>query len=109
MRGASEKLNNESSQIPETETPIKPGPSEPLSFPLFRQPEGNQTIKNRNYYHKINSRDKKPDVKTLKLIKDVNGSIAALNFDDSPVQLETVKALGSLADERAIEPLKKVK
>jgi hypothetical protein len=108
-RGASEKLNNESSQIPETETPINPGPSKPPSFPLFRQPEGNHTIKNRNYYHKINSRDKKPDVKTLKLIKDINGLIAALNYHDSSVKLEAVKALGSLADERAIEPLKKVK
>ncbi|AXV39046.1 HEAT repeat domain-containing protein [Methanobacterium sp. BAmetb5] len=109
VAGVIEKLSTESSPIPETKKSVASGPSKPPSFPLFRQPEGKQTIKNRNYYHKINSRDKKPDVKTLKLIKDVNGLIAALDFDDSSVKLEAVKALGSIADERAIEPLKKVK
>jgi hypothetical protein len=88
-------------------SPIKQK-SESFSFPSFKGSDG-QGVKNRNYYREINSKDKKPDIGKLKLIKDVNGIIEALSYDDSGVKLEAVKALGSIGDERALDPLDKVK
>jgi len=82
--------------------------SESISFPSFKGSDS-QGVKNRNYYRKINSKDKKPDIGKLKLIKDVNGIIDALSYDDPGVKLEAVKALRSIGDERALEPLDKVK
>jgi hypothetical protein len=82
--------------------------SESFSFPSFKGSDS-QGVKNRNYYREINSKDKKPDIDKLKLIKDVNGIIEALSYNDSGVKLEAVKALGSIGDERALEPLDKVK
>jgi len=81
---------------------------ESFSFPSFKGSD-NPRVKDRNYYRKINSKEEKPDIGKLKLIKDVNGIIEALNYNDAVVKLEAVKALGNLGDERALTPLNKVK
>lgn len=81
---------------------------ESFSYPSFKGSDS-QMIKDRNYYRKINSKDRKPDIVQLKLIKDVNGIIEALNYHDPEVKLEAVKALGSIGDGRALKPLDKVK
>lgn len=82
--------------------------SESFSYPSFKGSDS-QMIKDRNYYRKISSKDKKPDIGQLKLIKDVNGIIEALKYHDPGVKLEAVKALGSIGDGRALKPLDKVK
>lgn len=81
---------------------------ESFSYPSFKGSDS-QMVKDRNYYRKINSKDKKPDIEQLKLIKDVTGIIEALNYHDPEVKLEAVKALGSIGDGRALKPLDKVK
>lgn len=79
------------------------------SFPSFRESEESPSVKNRNYYRKISTKDIKPDIGKLKLIKDVNGVIEALNYNDLNVKLEAVQALGAMGDERALEHLDKLK
>ena len=82
--------------------------TESFSFPSFNRSDS-QRVKDRNYYRKINSKEKRPDIEKLKRIKDVRGIIEALDYKDSEVKLEAVKALGSIGDERALKPLEKVK
>ncbi|MDY9923081.1 HEAT repeat domain-containing protein [Methanobacterium sp.] len=93
----------------EGELTLKKEISESLSFPSFRESEDIPSVKNRNYYRKISSNDIKPDIKKLKLIKDVNGVIEALSYDDLEVKLEAVQALGAMGDERALKYLDKLR
>ncbi|MBI4813019.1 MAG: HEAT repeat domain-containing protein [Methanobacterium sp.] len=83
--------------------------SESISFPSFTESEEIPSVKNRNYYRKISSKDIKPDIKKLKLIKDVSGVIEALSYDDLEVKLEAVQALGAMGDERALKYLDKLR
>ena len=81
----------------------------PSSFPSFSESRENLSVKNRNYYREINSKDIKPDIRKLKLIKDINGIIEALYYNDTGIKLEAVQALGALGDERALEHLDKLR
>lgn len=82
---------------------------ESSGFSYFRGSEENSSVKNRAYYREISSKEIKPDIKKLKLIKDVNGIIEALNYNDPEVKLESVQALGAMGDERALKHLAKLK
>ena len=89
----------------EDESPQNEKLSKSSSFPSFTESEDIPSVKNRKYYREISSKDIKPDIEKLKRIKDVNGIIEALNYNDHGVKLEAVQALGALGDERALEYL----
>jgi len=93
------------SEIPQQKKEI----SESLSFSSFKGYEENSSVKNRNYYREISSKEIKPDIAKLKCVKDVNGIIGALNYDDPVVKLDAVQALGAMGDERALKHLDKIK
>lgn len=97
-------------EIPQkSELPQKKEISESLSFSSFRGYEENSSIKNRNYYREISSKEIKPDIAKLKRVKDVNGIIESLNYDDPVVKLDAVQALGAIGDERALKHLDKIR
>ncbi len=97
-------------EIPhKSELPQKKEISESLSFSSFRAYEENSSVKNRNYYREISSKEIKPDIAKLKRVKDVNGIIDSLNYDDPVVKLDAVQALGAIGDERALKHLDKIR
>ena len=97
-------------EIPhKSELPQKKDISESLSFSSFRAYEENSSVKNRNYYREISSKEIKPDIAKLKRFKDVNGIIDSLNYDDPVVKLDAVQALGAIGDERALKHLDKIR
>ncbi|MFA0832567.1 MAG: HEAT repeat domain-containing protein [Methanobacterium formicicum] len=97
--------NPQKSEIPQPKKEI----SESLSFSSFRGYGENSSVKNRNYYREISSKEIKPDIAKLKRVKDVNGIINSLNYDDPVVKLDAVQALGAIGDERALKHLDKIK
>ena len=64
-------------------------------------------VKNRAYYRRYDYYSE-PDIKYLKNLKDVNGLINALYYDDQKVKLEAAQALASVGDDRALEDLNKI-
>ncbi|WP_321421847.1 hypothetical protein [uncultured Methanobacterium sp.] len=97
------------SELQRSELPQKKEISESLSFSSFRGYEENSSVKNRNYYREISSKEIKPDIAKLKRVKDVNGIIESLDYDDPEVKLDAVQALGGIGDERALKHLDKIK